>query len=199
MDSIEMTAEELEKQKKVYEKVLPDGKICDLSKDTFIKELIDENIAFYLVGGAVIDIIEGRKPKDYDFLNHIELNRIGFKFICDTATAQTFERDRVIVQILKNNTDNFDFKIAQACITLNKPSFSFEKRGTTLTIDRDSYLNKTLIPVSYEPDRALNALMRIPHWRKKGFDINDKTYHSLIRAVAGVDKMAIFKSLFSHS
>lgn len=198
MDSIEMTAEELKKQKELYEKKLPDGKICDLSKDPLIKELIDAKTSFILVGGAVIDIIEGRKPKDYDFLNiQRGLGSINFKFVCDTATATTYERDGIMIQLLKGNTDKFDFKIAQARISMDYVSYG--KYEPNLTIDRDSYLNKTLIPVSYDPDSALNALMRIPHWRKKGFEINDKTYHSLIRAVAGVDKMAVFKSLFSHS
>lgn len=185
--------------KALYEKTLPNGKIVDLYQEPLLRELIEKKVDFVLVGGAVIDIFDGRKPKDYDF-THISfgvLASLNFKYSYETATATTYEResDGLIIQRLKTSAATFDFKISRAKIS-GEDSFRYQ---TKIDIDADSYLNKLLIPQSYEPQAALNSLMRIPHWRKKGYEIHDMTYYSLLKAVASIDGFSVFKALFKNS
>lgn len=186
--------------KALYEKTLPDGKIVDLYKDPLIRELTQRRLSFTLVGGAVIDILYGKKPKDYDFINiaPIVLSNLNFKYFYETATAITYKResDGVIIQRLKTSIDVFDFKISRSKIIGDN---EYSEYSLDIDIDADSYLNKLLIPQSYEPQAALNSLMRIPHWRKKGYEIHDMTYYSLLKAVASIDGLSVFKSLFKNS
>ena len=144
-----------------------------------ISNFLDTNsyLKVTLVGGAVIDIIEGRKPKDYDFIN-INPSIIkkfienGFVFQYVTKSAQTFKKGKIIIQFLNADIGSFDFKISQSCYEITKK---------ILTIDEFSFDNKTLIPVNF--DNAISALMRIPHWKRKGYTINDLTYLSLLNSL----------------
>lgn len=131
-----------------------------------------------LVGGAIIDILEDRTPKDFDFVGLIKSNidalvDAGFVFIEDSASATTYKRNDMTVQVLKTSPIDFDFTISQA-------SYSF--REDDLKIDYNSFRNKTLIPVSYSKFGAKNSLLRIPHWKNKGYSIGDKTFRSLVEA-----------------
>ena len=140
------------------------------------------NSSFCLVGGAIIDILEDRKPKDYDFLGHTEgvINKFideGFEYCYETKSAITLRKSGYIVQFLKTLSSSFDFKISQA-----KYSFKSEK----LTIDKLSFSKKILIPVSFDDRRsALSALIRVPHWKRKGYEIHDMTYLSLLGLLGG--------------
>ena len=63
--------------------------------------------------------------------------------------------------------------------------FNYQKRFS-LVLDETSFNNKTLIPTQKawtEKKNALNSLRRIPHWKNKGYEINDVTYLSLLSVV----------------
>lgn len=128
----------------------------------------------YLTGGAVIDILDGRTPKDYDFLGTSQLNVFlsnGFKFICETHYAITLTNAKNVVQLLKTNKNDFDFTI----------SASQYKPNQLLNMCEVSFNNKILIPINFTNRKnIINSLFRIPHWRKKGYGIHDTTYKSLI-------------------
>lgn len=134
-----------------------------------------------LTGGAIIDIIDGRKPKDYDIVvgEHKAdvFKKAGFKFHHDSSTAITLKRGSVVVQLLKNNITHFCFKIEQA-------RYVFVENK--LYMDEDSFDNRLLIPVSYDERKAKNALFRIPLWRRKGFEIPDITYLSLLNVATKI-------------
>lgn len=136
---------------------------------------------FALTGGAVIDILEGRKPKDYDFIGHSDSTikyfiKNGFTYQQTTKSAITIKKDDLILQFLNTPICKFDFKISQARYYIGKRN---------LELDYFSFENKTLIPVDFEDKRnALNSLRRIIHWKKKGYSINDLTYLSLLNVLA---------------
>lgn len=144
-----------------------------------IKEISDALHDFNgatLVGGAVIDIIEGRVPKDYDFIGFNELllplilNK-GFTFVTETAYAYTYKFGEYDVQFLKRTLHSFDFKISQSM---------FKTKEKELWLDRPSFENKLLIPVNFEDHKMLKeALVRIPHWKVKGYEMHDSTYLSI--------------------
>ena len=137
-----------------------------------------------LRGGAVVDILEGREPKDYDFTNSgsgdIEaFVQNGFVFKYKTKSSETYEFEAegktTTVQFLSRNESDFDFTISKSC-------YDFKKKITL--VDTDAFNNKILIPITFEHvSNALNSLRRIVHWRKKGYKIHDKTYLSLLNVV----------------
>lgn len=145
-------------------------------------EILERTIWARLTGGAIIDILEGRTPKDYDFIDYSQedidaFKKAGFMFQCETKYAITYQKDGFIVQFLKTSFSDFDFIISQSCY-----DFSSKK----LIIDETSFEHKTLIPVNFEDkESALSCLVRLPHWRKKGYEIHDATYLSLLETIAG--------------
>lgn len=134
-----------------------------------------------LVGGAIIDILEDRVPKDFDFLNIGDsvVNKLlgdGFKFQYESIYSTTFKKDKLIVQFLKTQPSGFDF-------TISKSSLSFS--SYTLTIDLKSFNSKILIPNSFDnTDMILDSLVRIPHWERKGYKLPNQTYISLLGKLA---------------
>lgn len=140
--------------------------------------------SIFLIGGAVIDIIEDRKPKDYDIMGVSDsqtkyLLGAGYEFQYSSRTAETFKKGNIIVQLIKATLEQFDFKISQSRYNL-----SSRKASTRLIIDEISLNNKILIPVRWDDKiNVINALKRIPHWKKKGYDIHEKTYLSLLGVV----------------
>lgn len=140
-------------------------------------------VSFYLIGGAVIDIINDKPPKDYDFIGGSDsIKKIfkdnGFDFICSTNSADTYSKGDIVVQFLNTPLENFDFKISQSRIRISGKTNEF-------IIDEDSLNKKQLIPVDFKTKRnALNSLRRIPHWKKKGYEIHDLTYLSLLNVVS---------------
>lgn len=129
-----------------------------------------------LVGGALIDIDRGVKPKDYDVCLAAwkvdDLVKLGWQFLYETKTAYTLLKNDIYLQLLKTIKDDFDFKISQSCYSL---------QNNTLNYDKVSYNNKTLIPTTFDnPKVAKKCLFRIPHYQKKGYDIHPMTYLSLL-------------------
>jgi hypothetical protein len=152
-------------------------------KDPIISLALEQNICnINLVGGAVIDILEGRKVKDYDFtqIYSSDIVKLGFKYSHDSKTATTYVKDGFTIQLLKTDINDFDFKISQANLSWNY------QKIFSLVLDETSFNNKTLIPPQKawtEKKNALNSLRRIPHWKNKGYTINDVTYLSLLSVV----------------
>lgn len=66
----------------------------------------------------------------------------------------------------------------------SKPKWA--KKELHLSMCGTSFENKVLIPSETawtEKKNALNSLRRIPHWRKKGYEISDVTYLSFLAVV----------------
>ena len=159
-----------------------------------LKDIFKKCNGIQLVGGAVIDILSGKEPKDYDLINYIPsiydryLIEAGFLFQYETKTARTWIKDKIIIQTLKTNLNNFDFTISQS---------SYDLREGTLKIDEISYSNKVLIPTpsAFEDKHlARNTLNRIKHWKSKGYKIHYKTLNSLKRVakIALIDRIINF-------
>ena len=168
------------------------------TKDPVINYLTEKGASFKLVGGAVIDIYEGRDPKDYDFISLCVDDNMRFIDTSDTADTYLLKiagKDYTI-QILKTKQKDFDFTISTCCAE----SFVFEHKSGRYRVDKKFYLVRTdltedrtyktkiLTPCSYEPRNALSSLLRIPHWRNKGYTITDNTYRSLLFAATKVSK-----------
>lgn len=152
--------------------------------DPFVKLILEVTgiSSINLIGGAVTDILEGRKPKDYDTVGGLDIykDKLGLEFQYETKTAKTFKKGDLIIQSLKTQKEDFDFKISQATLKVD-----YNKK-LSLELDKESFDNKTLIPCERcwtEKSNALNSLRRLTHWRKKGYEINDITYLSLLGVV----------------
>ena len=155
-------------------------------KDPFVKAVLElsEHSSIQLVGGSVIDILEKRKPKDYDLIGYVSstlLKDLGLVYQYETKTAKTYRKDKLTVQILKTEKADFDFKISEATLTIHA-----KLKKLTLSIDEQSFENKMLIPCDRcwtERRNAMNTLHRIVHWAAKGYKINGITYLSLLGVV----------------
>lgn len=156
--------------------------------DPLIKLLLETEglTTVKLIGGAVLDILQKRKPKDYDFIFQYFPNPKKFEveYQYETKTAKTFKKGELILQELKTSPEDFDFKISQSTLVINY------KKELTLEIHETSFENKMLIPCEKawtERKNALSSLRRIPHWKSKGYTINDTTYLSLLSVVGKVN------------
>lgn len=163
--------------------------IDKIMENPIIKEIYD-NFEFksygskpILVGGAILDILEGREPKDYDFLNDAEpalrttLKLLGYKYSHESKTAITYNKGSVIVQILKTSIEDFEYTISQTRLIfkMNTPEF---------IIDKESFEGKVLVPIEFDrPFQAVRCLLRKPHWEKKGYNLPEETYYSLLNLV----------------
>lgn len=163
-------------------------------KIKILKEIFDKCNGIELVGGAVIDILSFREPKDYDLINYIPsiydkyLLDAGFFFQYETKTARTWVRNKIIIQTLKTNKDNFDFTISQA---------SYNLKSAWLTLDTISFDERVLIPtpIAFEDkSHARNSLSRVKHWQNKGYKIPTATLKSLKRVakISLLDKIVKF-------
>jgi hypothetical protein len=136
-----------------------------------------------LVGGAVIDILENRIPKDYDVVGFNvsefkKLKDLGFEFKYDSKTATTFYFGDKIIQFLKTTKDTFDYTISQSSYSLSSNS---------LTIDELSFNSKLLIPTIHtweNKGKSLNALKRTINYAKKGYSLPEETFISLLNNVS---------------
>lgn len=145
-----------------------------------LQNLVGGHGNFLLVGGAVIDILEDRTPKDYDFLPTFNkewlVESAGWKFLYSSSMADTYSFDGIICQILKKPLEDFEYTISQSKVYIKKDTIY------DLNVDTVSFNSKTLIPVGWERKHVRDCLIRIPHYKKKGYSIPDETYLSLVRA-----------------
>lgn len=163
------------------------------------KELLDTNSVLLkldetlkttalLTGGAVIDILEGRKPKDYDFIFNTNLDKAlsnhgELQYVSNTSV--TYKIHGVIVQLLYKSTEDFPYTIEQAKYNINNKSL--------IDFCDTSFNNKILIPTILKKSgfissnfTAYDALIRVPHWGKKGYKLPEITYKSLLNKLADI-------------
>lgn len=170
-------------------------------RNKLIQDLVQHNISFTLTGGAVVDIMEGRTPKDYDFMsiNFKKMTDLGLplKFEYKTQHSTTFMYKGHILQLLNKNIFEFEYTISQLNLTNGGPSLycfdddkhrEYTEETNTLELNSEplstlSFREKTLIPVGFDFKHASDALMRLPHWKKKGYDIKPQTYLSLLSVI----------------
>jgi len=188
--------------------------------DPFIKELIKiweegvqnnrPSLPMTIIGGAVIDIMEGRTPKDYDIIHGSNgenklLEKAGYEFKYKTKFATTYEGKNVI-QLINRPTTTFDYTISLSSLSLVRrirycnedKKYDLFDINATLTYDEVSFNRKVLIPQSFtDVSMVLNSLKRVPHYIKKGYYIPDNTYLSLLSVLA--DHKNIIQSHPIHS
>lgn len=142
-----------------------------------------------LVGGAVIDILDGREPKDYDLcISHSNIFEYGYKeltrrlantdefrLVYTSMTAYTFQFKGNIVQVLKTNPSDFIFEIEKSRFGLKSGTFSF--------FDIMGYESKLLIPNDENDvirEKYLrNFKSRVKRWSEKGYKLHPVTYKSI--------------------
>ncbi|HLS53746.1 MAG TPA: hypothetical protein VK031_07220, partial [Tissierellaceae bacterium] len=126
-----------------------------LKSHPVIKELKESIISMsksphaHLVGGAVVDILEGREPKDYDFnvsfcgKGWVKINENpDFKFLYNSATAITYLfKGKYVVQILEKQSEYFPFFIEKF-----KYNIVTETMVTPNPFTEVSFNSKKLIP-----------------------------------------------------
>lgn len=164
-------------------------------EDKFIAEMITaiatsnfNSGSYLLVGGAVIDLMEGRVPKDYDVIDesgefHKILKSLDYTYKYDTTTSTTYQKGNTIVQILKADIAVFDYTISQASLDLSNLGLEY---------DKTSFDNKVLIPTHHALKDCLGAfasLHRRVHWRNKGYNLPDETYSSLLSVALRGNKL----------
>jgi hypothetical protein len=161
-------------------------------KDPFIGELykLIESKGYFevnLVGGAVVDILMGVKPKDYDFENTAPIQNLllenGGKFLCATKHANTYQFKGHIIQVLERDKSLFEYTISQSTFKIRRQSGTFRE---VISFDEVSMESKILIPTSFtNVDVVYDCLARMPHWKRKGFELPEATYHSLLETLSG--------------
>lgn len=169
-----------------YDKVLRDPIIKKFSEKlrnfpTVFKDRL------YLTGGAIIDIIDGRKPKDFDFYTEDVdaffkfMEYMRFEYMYSTEYSYTFKYSNMVIQLLKKRIDEFEFTVSQSKYDLSKD---------VLYLDELSVNRRILIPVSFtNKEQIMSALLRIPHWKRKGFDIPVQSYYALLRSLVDDDSL----------
>ena len=180
--------------KKEAEGILKDHPVVKELRETILT--MSKGSHAYLVGGAVVDILEGRKPKDYDFnVSFCEEgwvkinNNPDFRFLYNSATATTYLfKGKHIVQILEKQSDHFPFFIEKIKYDVVK-----ETIYTLNSFTEVSFNSKRLIPyraIFREGSITHKAYkQRVKRWKQKGYRIPNITYKSF-------NKMTTGKSLF---
>lgn len=143
--------------------------------------------SLFLTGGAVIDLLEGRKPKDYDFCltSASDFNKIikggvelGLNFNYTSATAVSFTWEGNDIQVLRKNPSEFPFTIEMSKFSIRESKFE--------SFDNVSFSSKILIPNdallfnNTEVTRT-NFLNRVSKWESKGYKIHPVTKRSYIK------------------
>jgi len=161
--------------------------------DPMVKLLYDEmekraysTPTLMLTGGAIVDILRGKTPKDYDFVKAEKRNfPKDIHFIRNSATADTYGLRGMEVQLLVKERVMFPYTVNQSYVSISSKCLS-------ISID-DSFYDKILRPVSFKPKRAVECLMTYPKMRDKGFILPDLTYYSLVNATSQ------FQNIRTHS
>lgn len=131
-----------------------------------------------LTGGSIIDILDDRTPKDYDFISTLDMKDIinslpeKVKFIRLTKTALTVKYRGIVIQFLRKQVGDFPF--------LNEAS-TYNLKTNELNIYERAYNEKILIP---NPDvRTARSIFRkrVKHWKKKGYTIDSISMKSFYR------------------
>lgn len=142
------------------------------------------NEDYMLRGGAVVDIVSGNTPKDYDFtiLSPNIIKDLDFEYSSNTADtfSLNIKDSKYIIQLLKTDPNEFTYTISKCYIRMKK------SRGESYLVsnifNNNSFKTKKLIPTSYSENMAFKALQRFPHWKNKGYYLPEETYLSLLNA-----------------
>lgn len=169
-----------------------------------LKKLLEDNNfcdSFFLTGGAVIDILEDREPKDFDIVSTSSLNNIltksqevpDLKLIYTSRTAITFLfKHKHIIQVLKKSTEDFKF-------TIEKSMYSIKKEKL-IDFCYHSFLSKNLIPndTPFEEGSVTkkNFKIRLEKWKSKGYKIHKKTEMSYLKWARSTSLVQIIKEYF---
>ena len=117
MESINKAWNELTKKEII--KLLEDDEVVQE-----LRKITERYISFELCAGAIISIMKGEKPKDYDVfgLSHEKLTRAGAVFSHSSRTADTYTLNNSVIQTLKIGRHEFEYTISEfyAKITDNK-------------------------------------------------------------------------------
>lgn len=133
-----------------------------------------------LTGGAVVDILRGVVPKDYDFIHTNALEKamrenLNFKLIYTSKSAVTFLYNNTTIQLLYKSTDSFPYTIEQGIYDLFQEKLD--------NFDEQSFVNKVLVPTKKafeEISTAKIGVKRLLHWQHKGWHIQNITFQSLL-------------------
>lgn len=170
-----------ENNRKPYvEKILANKVVLEL-----IEELKDFPTAM-LVGGAVVDIIDGRTPKDYDIIvDDSEINILNklslkpdFEFLYNSPSSTTFLfKKKYEVQFIKSKSEDFYFLNERNSFILKDKRFGalFTSLIETkmLAVNSEAMLNQRFTASQFG--------IRVRHWERKGYKISDVSYDSAIR------------------
>lgn len=170
-----------------------------LKQDLFLKLLKEEinkldtshKPKVTLVGGAVIDILRGVRPKDYDLLHNSILEKAlkenpNFKLEYTSKSAMTFSINGFIVQLLYKNVSEFSYSIERS-----EYDVTVER---LLKLDVQSFEHRVLIPSEtafLNKKIARCAIRRILHHQKKGWVIPNITFQSLCDTAFKGDKQNV--------
>jgi hypothetical protein len=164
-----------------------------------IKNILkDYNGQVFLIGGAVIDCMADKKPKDYDIISNDRktlaiflIEQKGFDYAYSSTTADTFINniDKITLQILKTDSSKFDYTINKTRVCL--------KSDSIYNLDTLSLNSKKLIPTEYSFNNrsgAINCLLRLKKMESKGYTLPKETKESLKRVakLSFFDKLLIF-------
>lgn len=173
----------LENMKEKEEIILKDPVVQFIKKQWEEAKYCD---SLFLTGGAVIDLLEGRKPKDYDFvISGYDVDNIvkkgvelGLTFEYTSATAVTFSWGGYDIQVLRKPVEEFP-------LTIEQSKFSI-KNGNFQIFDAVSFNTKKLIPndtiiFTRKEITRKNFLNRISKWESKGYSIHPITKRSYLK------------------
>lgn len=160
--------------------------------------------SIYLTGGAVVDIIDGREPKDYDIIYtccHGIIQKVSkndkFRLLYTSRTSITFLfKGKHKVQLLRNKMDEFPFEN-------DKILFRMDGIITGGTIFAKDILDNRLIVVN---DDRMNCGIsrklfkaRVKKWESKGYNIHPISYKSYLRMTKHKSILRKFVEVFTGS
>jgi hypothetical protein len=132
-----------------------------------------------LTGGAVVDILRGVIPKDYDFIHTTALENLmrknlKFKLLYTSRSAITFLYNDTPIQLLYKSTESFAY-------TMEKGEYNLGIE-TLENFDEQSFVNRVLVPTKLaftSRGTARVGLKRLLHWQYKGWTLQNITFQSL--------------------
>lgn len=146
---------------------------------------LTKEVDLLLTGGAVLDILNGVEPKDYDFFpssffnTDYLLNALyerGAELQYTSKTAYTFNYKRLTVQVLKTHVDEFDYTINASQINLHNKHIA--------KFDMVSYMSGILIPTEHSFQKgykSVECIKRLPKMQERGFSLPIITERTLKR------------------
>ena len=156
-----------------------------LKNDLFLQSLKTEletdsaKPTIKLTGGAVVDILRGVTPKDYDFIHNTVVEKVmrdnkNFTLLYTSKATVTFQFNGRIIQLLYKDTDSFPYTLEQGTFNLTNLTLS--------NFDEQSFTHFVLVPTQRafaERKIARIGVKRVLHWQRKGWGIQDITFNSL--------------------